>query len=306
MSSIKWVDCTSDDYKDEIQQWQLKRQKLLNNEAEHAMKEKEYDEDMKRKDLEGKKVLLEWREQQKSFYNEMSLKRDELKKGDESLCEEAFNLVSEGRELKETVISQLKTSFDASFKHSSNLSFVKEYIYEAYGLLNVCNVCGLDLSPLLYTPNVIGALSTNCLECGYFLCNTCVLKGLLLNEANIHSIGYECPNCKFFNCNTVNLYSFNEKQQANYNPIVSGVSTSERPHLDGRVLNTSNPTKISHINNVSVQMKYNEYKKNKNNNKCNCFQCIGESKKNNNKSFRYQDSDDSSSSHNDSIHTNFV
>lgn len=283
LSPSKVFDCTGDDYIDEIEEWNAKRQKIRDESTIQTKKKDELDKALEEKDNEGKRLLALWKDDQKEWYTSMANKSDQLAKDEEALVTRMTSLENEGIKLKDTVVKQLETSFNDTLKHNTNLGFIKDFIKEKSGLLTVCNICSLDLSPLLYTPKTIASLSTNCMECGYFLCNKCVLERLHLNSTNIHSIGYKCPHCSFFNCNTIGVHvaSMTQEEEVVFNPIASGVSTCKQPHSHGRVLTTSHPSTISHNNNMTEQIDYNTREQQQMRTQCQCPQCVNNNNENN-------------------------
>jgi hypothetical protein len=108
---------------------------------------------------------------------------------------------------------------------------------------------------------------TNCLQCGYFICSTCIIELLVINGLNKFSIGYQCSNCAFFNCNkTVLFYGFKDSTSSSRSlrtrtirdtmVFASGVSTHDEPHIDGKVLRTFNCKEIKHEENMLKQEEY--------------------------------------------------
>lgn len=273
MVDTKEIDCTADDFLDEIHEWREKKQKVLHNIAEHEQKEQTLREEQKIKFEEEQLVLVKWKEapEQKEWFEGMTKKIHNLTDELDTIRDDIKVMHKEGSTLKKMISSQLETTFRDTIQNTPNLVFIKDVIQQNSGLLTVCGECSLDLSPLLYTPKVIKALSSNCMECGLFLCNTCVISKLHINGLNTNSIGYQCSRCNFFNCNTVKVHRASIGQEiemshdiVEFNPISSGVSTSVSPHRHGRVLKTSNPDMSvpSHKMNVSLQVEFNNYHKN--------------------------------------------
>jgi hypothetical protein len=263
------IDCTGDDYKDEIEQFQAKKQKIEHDITALKEKKKQWQEDFKSNELETKRIVAEWLEskQQKEWQADMVKKSDKIVEESHIVHDDTEKLHQEGLELKNTIMDQLGKTFQNNLETSPNLTFIKEFIADASGILTVCEECGIDFSPLLYTPNVIEAISTNCLACGRFICTSCVLKKLCVNGLNVNSVGYCCTRCMFFNCNTAGMHASSiaceikmPSTKVRFNPIVSGVSTSESPHSYGRMLKTSDmSTPMTHNENVAQQIRFNNY-----------------------------------------------
>lgn len=96
---------------------------------------------------------------------------------------------------------------------------------------------------------------TNCLQCGHFICSSCVIKLLARNGHNKFSIGYQCPGCAFFNCNkTVIFHGFKNTTPSTSKSLrsrivrdnalfASGISTTNNPHPNGKFLHTLKSSK---------------------------------------------------------------